>query len=70
MRTKGSVSSIEVQLETLNRILKPNAKIMVSKRFYDAISLLISENNAVQAVEAQAASEAQVVETPIHVETL
>jgi hypothetical protein len=45
MRTKGSVGSVAVRLSVLNRILKPNAEVLVSKRFYDAISLLISSSS-------------------------
>lgn len=44
MRTKGSVSSVAINLHTLNKVLKPSAEVMVSKKFYDAISMLINED--------------------------
>lgn len=45
MRTKGSLGSIPIRLDMLNRILKPNAEVHVSKKFYDAISLLAEGNH-------------------------
>jgi hypothetical protein len=45
MRTKGSLGSVAIRLDTLNRILKPNAEVYVSKKFHDAISLLIQGNH-------------------------
>lgn len=40
MRTKGALGSVPISLALLNQMLKPNAKVMVSKRFAEAIILL------------------------------
>lgn len=67
MRTKGSVSSLPISLATLNRVLKPNAEIMVSKKFHDAISILLDKNEPRAEGEPVTFEEEQ---EPIHVETL
>jgi hypothetical protein len=40
MRTKGALGSVPISLALLNQMLKPNAKVMVSKRFAEAMILL------------------------------
>jgi len=40
MRTKGALGSVPISLALLNQMLKPNAKVMVSKRFAEAMMLL------------------------------
>jgi|GEM_PF-4746232 len=69
MRTKGSVSSVSVSLLTLNKVLKPNADIMVSKKFYDAISMLLKEEVA-SAQNSPALEKEDSEQEPIHVESL
>jgi len=69
MRTKGSVSSVSVSLLTLNKVLKPNADIMVSKKFYDAISMLLKEEVA-SAQNSPTLEKEDSEQEPIHVESL
>jgi len=69
MRTKGSVSSVSVSLLTLNKVLKPNADIMVSKKFYDAISMLLKEEVA-SAQNSPILEKEDSEQEPIHVESL
>ena len=40
MRTKGALGSVPISLALLNQMLKPNAKVMVSKKFAEAMTLL------------------------------
>jgi hypothetical protein len=40
MRTKGALGSVPISLALLNQMLKPNAKVMVSKKFAEAMILL------------------------------
>ena len=40
MRTKGALGSVPISLALLNQMLKPNAKVMVSKRCAEAMILL------------------------------
>ena len=40
MRTKGALGSVPISLALLNQMLKPNAKVMVSKRFAEAMILI------------------------------
>lgn len=71
MRTKGSVGSIPVRLESLNKILKPNAEVLVSKRFYDAIALLMDkDDSSPSSLASQAENEDEQEEQAIPVQTL
>lgn len=71
MRTKGSVSSVPVSLAALNQVLKPNAEVMVSKKFYDAIAMLIGSGETPAAESGRNVTPIEEEqEAPIHVETL
>lgn len=66
MRTKGSVSSVSISLATLNKVLKPNASVMVSKKFADAVLMLANES--IQ-LNDELGSDSEEKEIPILVET-
>ena len=40
MRTKGALGTVTISLAMLNKLLSSNAKVMVSKRFAEAMILL------------------------------
>tara|TARA_B110000503_G_scaffold119583_1_gene181484 strand:- start:103 stop:303 length:201 start_codon:yes stop_codon:yes gene_type:complete len=65
MRIKGALGSVPVSLAMLNSLLKPNATVMVSKKFADSILML--RGNAED--EAYCPPEPEEVEPPISVET-
>lgn len=39
-KTKGATSYVMVSLEELNRILKPQAQVMVSRKFSESLNLV------------------------------
>jgi len=65
MRIKGALGSVPISLAVLNSLLKPNATVMVSKKFADSILML--RGNAED--EAKCLPEPEEVEPPISVES-
>ena len=67
-KTKGATSYVMVTLEELNRILKPEAQVMVSRKFSEALHLTAKKitaedknysylNNQINCADADEAAE-------------
>lgn len=65
MRTKGALGSVPISLATLNSVLKPNATVMVSKKFAENILALVGNNEA----EVETLPESEEIAIPISVES-
>lgn len=59
MRTKGALGTTPISLATLNSFLKPNATIMVSKKFAQSIMLLSGDGESPTAVFQEEEQEEQ-----------
>lgn len=68
MRTKGALGSVPISLAILNSVLKPNATVMVSKKFAENILALCSNTEAQDAV-IKNLTDSEEAESPISVES-
>lgn len=68
MRTIGALGSVPISLAILNSVLKPNATVMVSKKFAENILALCGDAKA-QDAAIKNLPDSEEAESPIAVES-